>query len=211
MSQPSGVYNLCFRESEHVHIPIRSSTLLPFRLAEVTEPHGPFQQPCVPESLHVLSQDPAPQLNPEKVGWRKAGFGQMEEQTEKSKLHTSCGMRPAFPAALQELLSVHRPVSTVSAFGPRRWLSQELARLWRWACPFAFLSGSPASWRITRCWQVRFHLSGELALFLLFHKWQVKSQLLTPEARWESQKEKLIGIRIRQRRIPGTVSKPGGK
>lgn len=44
-----------------------------------------------------------------------------------------------------------------------------------------------------------------------FQERQVKIQLLTQEAHWESQKEKYIGIHIRQRRTHGAVRKPGGK
>lgn len=95
------VYNLCLREGEHVRLPIRPFKLWPFRLAEVVEPRGPLQKLCVPTS--PCSLPPCSHTSTQsrkRVGWGRKRVGQMEEQTEKSKLHTLWGMKPGFSAAL---------------------------------------------------------------------------------------------------------------
>lgn len=82
----------------------------------------------------------------------------MEEQTEKSKLHTLWGMKPGFPAALRLAGAPEAQQYTVSAFIPRRWLSQELARLWRWASEgFLPVEGLGGAGTASICgWQVSF-------------------------------------------------------
>lgn len=163
------VYNLCLLVGEHVCLPIRLFKLWPFRLAEVAEPHGPFQKPRVltspcslPPCSHTSTQS--------RKGRLEKGFAQWKNKLRCQNSNTLWGMKPGFPAALRLAGALEARQYTVSAFNPRRWLSQGRVRLWRWASEgFLPVEGSGGAGTASICgWQVRFHFSWELALFLLF-------------------------------------------